>query len=134
MIQLTYKIAILLFLFTSGVGLQAKTTSEKPITQEQVWKTEFKKNINEEFNISADGDVSLTNKYGKVDLKTWSQNKVKIDVTITVDARNQSDANDIFERIKIQFDNGADFVKAETSIPSLRQQLQRSESWSAARK
>ena len=68
---------------------------------EQVKKTEFTKNINKEFNISANGDVSLANKYGKVDLKTWSQNKVKIDITITVDARNQSNADDIFERIKI---------------------------------
>ncbi len=112
MIQLKYKIGILLLLFTSGIYSPAKATNLP------AWKTEFTKNITQEFSISANGDVTLSNRYGKVDLKTWSQNKVKIDVTITVDARNQSDADDIFERIKINFDNGSDYVIAETTIES----------------
>ncbi len=112
MIQLKYKIGILLLIFTGGIFNQLNATNEP------FWKTEFTKNITKEFSISANGDVTISNKYGKVDLKTWSQNKVKIDVTITVDARNQSDADDIFERIQIDFDNGADFVNAATTINS----------------
>lgn len=118
MIQSTFKIATLLLLFTSGIYNYAEASNKNSSTKIEYGKTEFSKNINKEFSISANGDVSISNKYGKVDLKTWNQNKVKIDITITVDARNQSDANDIFERIKVNFSNGSDFVNAETEINS----------------
>ena len=118
MIQSTFKIAVLLILFCGASYNYIDAAS--PNSYELVKKTEFTKNINKEFSISANGDVSLANKYGKVDLKTWSQNKVKIDITITVDARNQSNADDIFERIKVHFDNGADFVSAQTEIESTK--------------
>ena len=121
MIQSKFKITILLLLFTTALfNCSEASTTPGSINFEQKGKTEFKKNITKEFNITANGDVSLINKYGKIDLKTWNQNKVKIDVTITVDARNQSDADDIFERIKINFSNGSDFVNAETLIESTK--------------
>jgi hypothetical protein len=119
MIQSKYKIAILFLVFTSGIFNQISATVEAPFTA-PFWKAEFTKNITKEFNISANGDVTLKNKYGKIDLKTWSQNKVKVEVKITVNARSESDANKLFERIKINFSNGADFVNAETVIESTK--------------
>jgi hypothetical protein len=119
MIQSKYKIAILFLVFTSGIFNQISATNETPFTT-PFWKAEFTKNITKEFNISANGDVTLKNKYGKINLKTWSQNKVKVEVKITVNARNQSDADAIFKRIKINFSNGADFVNAETVIESTK--------------
>ena len=118
MIQLKFKIAVLLIFFTGAFYQCTKAATPNPVPSESIWKTEFTKNITKEFNISANGDVTLSNKYGKVDLKTWSQNKVKIDVKITVNARKESEANQMFERIKINFSNGVDFVNAETSINS----------------
>jgi len=118
MIQLKFKIAVLLIFFTGAFYQCTKAATPNPVPSESIWKTEFTKNITKEFNISANGDVTLSNKYGKVDLKTWSQNKVKIDVKITVNARKESEANQMFERIKINFSNGVDFVNAETSIDS----------------
>lgn len=118
MIQLTYRITVLLLVFTCGIFNQINASAGNPNATEPAWKAEFKKNITKEFNISATGNVGLANKYGKIDLKTWSQNKVKIDVEIIVKARSESDANDVFERIKINFSNGSDFVNAETSIDS----------------
>ena len=79
---------------------------------------EFSKTIKKEFPISATGLVDLTNKYGKVDVQTWERNRVKIDVTIVVDARSESAAQEVFDRIQIDFSNDDDFVKAATSIES----------------
>ncbi len=120
MIQSKFNIAILLLLFTFGLSNPCIASNENPVISEWTKKAEFTKNINKEFPISADGAVTLKNKYGKIDLETWSQNKVKIDVEIKVNARNQSDADHIFERIKINFSNGADFVNAETTIESTK--------------
>ena len=121
MIQSTFKkITVLLILFSGACFHCTHASVPNPNSTEQVVKTEFTKEIHKDFNISAKGDVTIANKYGKVDLKTWSQNKVKIDIKITVDARNQSNADDIFERIKIKFDNGSDFVSAVTEIESTK--------------
>jgi hypothetical protein len=77
---------------------------------------EFKKTINREFGTTADGMTALYNKYGKVNVNTWGNNSVKIDITIVVNANKQSEADRIFNRINVNFTNTAGYVKAETII------------------
>ncbi len=93
---------------------------EQPIPEQQEQPEqdaqEFTKTVKKEFPISTTGIVDLTNKYGKVEVHTWERNRVKIDVTIVVDARSESAAQDVFDRIQIDFSNDDDFVKAETTI------------------
>jgi hypothetical protein len=79
-------------------------------------KQEFSKTIKKEFEISPDGTTSIHNKYGKIDMKTWDKNRVKVDVTIMVRANSEADAQEVFERIAINFENGRDYVKAQTEI------------------
>jgi len=79
-------------------------------------RQEFTKTIKREFDIAANGTTSISNKYGKVDIKTWNQNRVKIDVTIVVEASSESNAQEVFDRIDIAFSNSATNVKAITSI------------------
>jgi len=81
-------------------------------------KKEFTKTIKEEFDISANGKVGIANKYGEVNINTWDRNQVKVEVTITVNARNESRAQEVFDLIDIDFSNGRDYVNAETSIGS----------------
>lgn len=77
---------------------------------------EFSRNIAREFSTTADGTTALYNKYGKVNVKTWQNNTVKIDVSIVVNANNQRDADRIFSRINVNFSNAVGYVKAETVI------------------
>jgi len=79
-------------------------------------KQEFSKKINREFGISATGTSAIYNKYGKVNINTWANNSVKIAITIIVNASDQRTADRTFERIKVNFLNTADYVKAETVI------------------
>lgn len=79
---------------------------------------EYTKTIKKEFDISSDGTTSITNKYGKVEIKTWDRNRVKIDVTIVVKASSESKAQEVFDRIGVDFSNSSDYVKAETNIES----------------
>ncbi len=77
---------------------------------------EFTKSIVKEFDISRDGTVGITNKYGSIDVRTWDASQVKIDVTIEADARSEEAANEIFNRIAIKFDNSPSVVRAITEI------------------
>ncbi len=77
---------------------------------------EYTKTIKKEFAIDPNGTTSITNKYGKIDIKTWNRNRVKIDVTILVKARSESGAQEVFDRIDISFSNTPDYVKAATAI------------------
>lgn len=83
-------------------------------------KREFSKVINKDFPITNNGTTTLYNKYGKIDVKTWSENRVKIDVTILVRSENERDAEEMFDRIKVDFTNTNDFVKAETFIENAK--------------
>lgn len=83
-----------------------------------VSKKEFTKTIKKEFGITANGTTSIYNKYGKIDLKTWDKDRVKVEVTILVNARSESEAQEVFDRISINFSNANDYVKAQTEIES----------------
>lgn len=82
-------------------------------------KGEFTKTIKKEFDTARDGTTSISNKFGKVDIKTWDKNRVKVDVRIIVKAGSESAAQKVFDRINIAFMNtGGNYVKAETNIES----------------
>jgi len=97
-------------LAANGYEQQAPTATQKA--------QEFSKTIIKEFSLNATGTVNLKNKYGKVNVKTWEKNRVKIDITIVVKARSESAAQEVFDRIHIDFANDNNFVKAETVIES----------------
>ncbi len=79
-------------------------------------RQEFVKNINKEFALSAGGTVELSNKYGEITIEPWEQNQVRIDVRIVVQADDQSEANQVFERIQVNFTNTSALVRAATEI------------------
>jgi len=81
-----------------------------------IFAIEFFHRIEKEGKISANGLVELSNTRGKIDIETWNENRVSIEIIITVNARNQSDANSVIERISIVYSNYNDKVVAETQI------------------
>ncbi len=83
-----------------------------------VAKKEYTKTFEETFSLSADGVVHLQNKYGSVNVYTWEQPQVNIKVTIRVNTSSDSKADEVFNRVTINFDNRSDFVSATTEIDS----------------
>jgi len=81
-------------------------------------KETFTRSVKKEYDISRDGKVELSNKYGNIDVKTNDGDKVTIDIEITVNARNEEVANSGFERIEIDFSASSDYVKAATILNS----------------
>lgn len=86
----------------------------------EAYQREYTKTIKKEFDITSDGTTDLTNKYGKVEVKTWDRNRVKLEVSIIVRAGSESQAQKVFDRINIEFSNSSNYVKAETVIEAAR--------------
>jgi hypothetical protein len=82
----------------------------------QAARKEFTKVIKKEYDISPTGTTALSNKYGRIEVKTWERNRVKIGVTIVVNTSSESKAQDVFDGITINFSNSPDRVQAETEI------------------
>jgi hypothetical protein len=79
---------------------------------------ELTKTIKRDFDITADGSTSISNKHGKVEIKTWNQNKVKIEVFVQVEARSQDDAQRALDAIDVDFSNSSNSVSASTVFDS----------------
>ncbi|MDX1943638.1 MAG: hypothetical protein SFU99_23930 [Saprospiraceae bacterium] len=113
MMKSIYKLLLALLLFAGTASTMLGKDAER---------REFTKTIKKEFNVSKTGTTAIYNKYGKVEIKTWDRNRVKIDVTIVVDASSESAAQKVFDLININFYNKEDYVKAETQIGDMKKE------------
>jgi len=60
---------------------------------------EFTKILHRGFGTSADGTTALYNKYGKVNVKTWPNKSVKIEVTNVVNAKKKRETAEAFKKL-----------------------------------
>lgn len=100
-----YKL-LLVFLFVP-LGLMASDTKGK------YTKT---KAINKEFSVSSDNTVKISNKYGNIDVVTWNENRVVIDISITVNGNDESKVEKRLEQIDVEFNQSSNTVSAKTLI------------------
>lgn len=77
---------------------------------------EFSKTINRDFSTTSNGITALYNRYGKINVKTWNENRVKIDIKVVVNADSDRDANRMMDKIQVNFTNTPGYVKAETMV------------------
>lgn len=85
------------------------------IKNPKLWKT-YTNNFNQEFDLQANGWTEIINEWGKVELKTWEQNKVKIDVLVTLKTDRPKKAEEVLANIEVKFNNDRSKVRAETII------------------
>lgn len=74
------------------------------------------KTIKKEFSVNAEATVDLDNKYGSIDIQTWDQNKVTLEIVITTKGNNESKAQNKLDDIHIEFENSNSHVSAKTKI------------------
>ncbi len=117
MVATVYCLGMLLPSFALATDPVQPAPQVQPV-QPQPEVQDYTKTIKKEFPITANGTVNLINKYGKIDVKTWDKSRAKVDVTIVVKAGSESQAQSVFDRIRIDFTNDDSFVKAETIIQS----------------
>lgn len=82
------------------------------------WAYEKSKTISKAYDVNADALLKIRNKYGNLDVVSWDQNRVEIEVKITVSGNNESKVISRLEEIDVHFENSASMVSAKTVIGS----------------
>ncbi|MFD0963738.1 hypothetical protein [Pseudofulvibacter geojedonensis] len=105
-----YKVILLLllpFLVTAHNGhKKGKHTEEK--------------NFQHEVSVSKNAIVEISNKFGDVNVTSWNQEKVKIDVKVSVNGDDKELVLKKLNSITINFSGDANRVKAETMFNDLK--------------
>ncbi len=83
-------------------------------------KSDFSKVIQKEFTISNRGTVELNNAHGEITVETNTGDKVEIEIVISVLAKSEESANEVINRIDLDFQSSEDWVKAETKINNVK--------------
>jgi hypothetical protein len=101
-----YLIPILLLLpFTinaaiEGDGAKGKYTKEKTIKKE--------------FNVNSDALFKVKNSYGNLNITSWDQDKVMIEVHIKTNGNNEEKVSERLRQIDVDFENSSGMVSAIT--------------------
>jgi len=81
---------------------------------------EYTRVIRKEFPVNPDAQLTVSNRFGKVVCTNWEKNVVAIDVTITVNAISQQDADKLLNRISVDFAGTPASVTAITNLEEMK--------------
>lgn len=74
------------------------------------------KKLHKEYEVNPNATVNIDNSYGDIDIVTWSENRVVIDVTITTNGNDEDKVIKKLEGIDVLFDNSPNMVSAKTKF------------------
>ena len=72
------------------------------------------KKVHKEFIVSSDATLEVDNSYGNIDIVTWNENRIVIDVTITTNGNNLEKVEKKLKDINIEFSGSSSRVIAKT--------------------
>lgn len=78
--------------------------------------TRLTKSINKAYKVPKDVTVDVSNKYGRVAIKSWAKDSVLISVEITAYAKDSRSTQKLMERVEIDFSNLGSFLTVETVL------------------
>lgn len=78
--------------------------------------TRLTKNIRKTFELSSEGTIDVTNKYGQVIVHTWDKDSVLVDIQITAYGKDDDQVEKLMGRVDFEFDNFGDFLTIETLL------------------
>lgn len=77
---------------------------------------EYSKTVSKEFTVGSQTLVGINNKFGSIQVTTWNESKVSIEVLIKVDAKNPEKGQKVLDRINISFEESASELLAITEF------------------
>ncbi|MFV8226856.1 hypothetical protein [Christiangramia aquimixticola] len=75
-----------------------------------------KKKIQKEFKVSERSNLKINNSYGNIDITSWEENRVVIEVIITTNGDNLENVEEKLRDIHIDFNQSASGVSAKTQF------------------
>ena len=83
-------------------------------------QAEFKREINKNFAVSANASLSITNKYGNVNIIESDEGKIVFTIEITGKGKTAEIAKQYAEIISVDFKTANNNVSAKTNIPGMK--------------
>lgn len=72
------------------------------------------KTLNKEYNVNPEAAVNVSNSYGNIDIVTWNENRVVMEVVITTNGNNEEKVQKKLDNITVDFSGSASKVSAKT--------------------
>lgn len=79
---------------------------------------EVNKKFNREFNTQGKDLLSIDNRYGDVKVQSWNENRVVIDVLVTIEHPDRDKAEKLLSMIEVEFSENDNTIGAKTVIDS----------------
>src|SRR6056297_209848 len=73
------------------------------------------KTIKKEFNVNADALLKVNNDYGNLNITSWNENRIVIEVHIKTNGDNQEKVQKKLDEISVDFDANSSMVSARTT-------------------
>lgn len=82
------------------------------------WKGKHtkEKKLHKEFTVNPDATLEIDNSYGNIDVVTWTENRIVIDVTITTNGNNEEKVQKKLDDIDVLFSGSPNRVSAKTKF------------------
>lgn len=77
-------------------------------------KTTKEKTVKKEFEVNADALLAVDNRYGNLNITSWDQNRILIEVHIKTSGNDAENVQEKLDAIQIAFESGRDRVAART--------------------
>ena len=78
------------------------------------YKYTKEKTINKEFTVNANAKLNIDNSFGNVDIVTWNENRIVIEVHITTEGNNEEKTQKRLDAIDVTFSGSSSLVSAKT--------------------
>lgn len=101
----------LLFLIALSPSL---VSGNEPITNDLNGRHTKEKKISKKFNVSATSLLKVDNSYGNVDISTWDQKTVSIEVFIKTSGNDEQKVIEKLDNIRVEFNQTSAGVSAKT--------------------
>ena len=81
--------------------------------------SEFERKISKEFSVSSTPTLTISNKFGKINIVEGAGDKIIFNITITGKGKNDSEAKKYAETVDVDFTHSGSSVNAKTSLRSI---------------
>ena len=83
------------------------------------------KEITKRFKVSAETQIEISNKYGKIELNTWKKDSVVFEIEIRVEEKKLSKLEKLMEEIEFDFTNSQHYLIVRTVVGKNRSSLEK---------
>ena len=74
------------------------------------------KTIKKEYTVNPDAELKIENNYGNIDVVSWNENRISIEVTIKTNGNDENEVQKRINDISVDFTGNASLVTAKTII------------------